>query len=148
MHPRTRDHLWSAIHTEAIAAVQYELDAEQARRHGKAVLAQCFDRLAAAKRDHLEGLVTLGKLLGSGAENLRRALDDERFEAETVYQDRARSAAGYGDGEVAERFLQIAAEERRYREVLLSALRQLEEGAAGAPTVGEAMIARGAVPAR
>jgi len=65
-------------------------------------------------------------LISTEAENLHLAIDEEAYQADTMYRDFAAQAAALGDHAAAERFQRLGQDERRNRDEFLTALRMLD----------------------
>jgi rubrerythrin len=127
MDTTTQQALTTALHGEAFAYARYSLFAAAARDRGDYRLASLFDGLANVElREHFKDLAELAGLVGSDADNLVTALQDENQEIEVTYPSFARHARQVGDEAVARRFDEIAEDERVHAQTLESELEALE----------------------
>ena len=117
--------LEEAIQHESLDAARYTLFAQQARERGNQELAAVFERVANRERtEHIQRLAALsgGEVVVDPAEqkaelakvmnqsdeaNLRDAMRNERFQANTMRSDMVNRAIKYGDIEAAETFLNV-----------------------------------------
>ncbi|HZC31471.1 MAG TPA: ferritin family protein [Gaiellaceae bacterium] len=117
----------AALQGEAFAYARYSLFAAAARERGAVRLASLFDGLAAVELDeHFAELADLAGLVGSDADNLRVALEDENTEAAATYPRYAAEARARGDAAAAERFAELAEDELGHAKTLEGALERLE----------------------
>lgn len=127
MDGKTHENVISALYGEAFAYARYSLFAEAARAGGDERLASLFDGLAAVElKEHFAELAELADLVSTDTENLRAALHDENLEVETMYPQFAAQARAAGETAVAERFEEIAGDEREHEKSLEAALERLE----------------------
>lgn len=127
MDVRTRENLLTALHGEAFAYARYSLFAAAARAEGDERAATLFEGLAAVElHEHYAELAELAGLVGTTADNLRAAIQDENDEVETSYPSFAEKARAAGDTAAAERFTEIAGDEREHMKALEEALERLE----------------------
>lgn len=125
--PQTRDNLLAALHGEAFAYARYRLFADAAREGDDERLAALFDGLSAVElHEHFAELAELVGLIGTDAENLVAALTDENMEVEAMYPLFATQAEAAGQKAAAERFAEIADDEREHAKALETALERLE----------------------
>ncbi|WP_348651308.1 ferritin family protein [Micromonospora sp. WMMD1128] len=75
-------------------------------------------------------------LVRSDAENLRKSIDGEVYEATTMYPSFSRQAASVGEDEAADLFAEIAHDEARHASAFLLALVDLELGGTGGEQQG------------
>lgn len=127
MHPQTRENLLRAMRREAFAFARYMLCAVQARQHGRPEVADLFEKVARQEYfEHFaEQALDLG-LVSTEAENLHLAIEEEAYEADTMYRQFEAQADAAGDHAAAERFRRLAQDERRNRDEFLAALRALD----------------------
>ena len=124
----TQEDLSKAMHGEAFAYAQYLLFADHARRQGDTELAALFENTAKTERfEHFAEEARLAGLVGSDAENLRKAIAGESYEAATMYPGFARAARAHGDSAAAERFTEIGQDEAKHRDAFRAALARLEK---------------------
>jgi rubrerythrin len=127
MDKQTYDNVLTALQGEAFAHARYVLFATAARERGDEWLASMFDGIAAAElREHFAELAALAGLVGADADNIRSALQDEKLEVETRYPEFAEQARAAGHEAVAERFAEMAEDEREHERTLQEALERLE----------------------
>ena len=83
MDAQTHENVLAALHGEAFAYARYRLFAAAARKREDYRLAAMFDGIAGAERDeHFAELAELAGLVGTDADNIRTALQDENEEVE------------------------------------------------------------------
>lgn len=127
MDAQTFENLVSAMQREAYAHARYLIFAAAARRRGDERLAAMFEGIAAAElHEHFAELAELTGVVGTDAENLRAAILDENFEVEWKYPQFADQARAAGEVAVAERFAEMAEDEREHEKTLEGALESLE----------------------
>jgi rubrerythrin len=127
MNVRTRKSVEAALTGEALAALRYQLFAQQARREGYGQVAELFASAGNTERkEHFKELAALIGLVGGTHENLRAALLGEVTEHRTLYPRFAALAREDGDDEVAARFVELAADEHEHADRLRTALEELE----------------------
>jgi rubrerythrin len=103
-----------------------ELFAAAARKRGNEELASMFEGIAAVElQEHFAELAGLAGLVGADADHIRAAVQAERVEVEWTYPRLADQARGAGDFEVAERFAEIAEDEREHEISLEQALERV-----------------------
>jgi rubrerythrin len=101
--------------------------AAAARKQGEMRLASMFDGIAAVElQEHFEALAQLADLVGTDTDNVRTAIVDENREVEVTYPSFAEQARAAGELEVAERFEEMAEDEREHEKTLEQALELLE----------------------
>lgn len=124
---QSRDNLRAALYGEAFAHARYTLFAAAARERGDERLASLFDGLAATElHEHFAELATLAGLVGTDADNVAAAIQDENAEVEEVYPRYANEARAAGQHALADRFAEIAEDERAHEDALETALERLE----------------------
>ena len=127
MDAQTYDNVVAALHGEAYAHARYLLFAATARKGGDERLASMFEGIAAVELlEHFAELAELAGLVGADADNLRSAIRDENLEVEEMYPRFAEQARAFGALAVAERFEEIAEDEREHEKTLEQALERLE----------------------
>jgi rubrerythrin len=127
MDARTYENVLTAMRGEAVAYARYLLFAAAARRSGELRLASMFEGIGAVElQEHFAQLADLAGLVGTDADNVRAALVDENREVEETYPKFARMAFAAGDFAVAERFEEMAEDEREHEERLQQVLERLE----------------------
>jgi rubrerythrin len=103
------------------------LFAAAARKGGDERLASMFEGIAAVElQEHFAELAELADLVGTDADNLRTAIQDENLEVEAKYPQFAEQARAAGQVAVAERFTEMAEDEREHERTLEQALERLE----------------------
>jgi rubrerythrin len=112
---------------EAYAFATYLLYATQARKHGRAEIAQLFEQVAHEEYfgHFVEQALEVG-VIGMEAENLHLTIEEEAFEAEVMYRDFQAQAEAVGDHAAAQRFQRLREDERRNRDQFLAVLRALD----------------------
>lgn len=127
MNSRTRLNIEAALAGEALAALRYQLFADQAEQEGYERVAELFARAGQRDRkDHFRELAALVGLIGSTRENLRTAIAGEVTEHRSLYPRFASQALQDNDRQVAERFEELGADEHRHAERLRDALEEME----------------------
>ncbi len=126
MNPRTEQNLLAAMKDDAFTYAKYLLFAEQARRNGKPVLAELFEKIAHTKlHKHFAQEATFARLVRSDSDNLSEALQGESGEIDHTYRRYARQAEADGDLAVAQLFDELRNDEIGHREAFTGALREL-----------------------
>ena len=119
----TRENMLAAMHGEAFAYARYSLFAKAARENGDSHLAGLFDGLAEVElHEHFAELAELAGIVGSDADNLKAAIQDEDHEVEVTYPYYSDQARTVRETAVAERFAEIAGDEREHMRALETAL--------------------------
>jgi rubrerythrin len=127
MDTTTYDALMRALHGEAFAYARYSLFAAAARERGDERLASLFVGMADVElHEHFAELAELAGIVGTDADNLLTALQDENEEIEVTYPEFARRARQRGDEAVARRFEEIVDDERAHAQAIESELEALE----------------------
>jgi rubrerythrin len=127
MDAQTYENVLAAMHGEAFAHAQYLVFAAAARKGGDDRLASMFEGIAAVElQEHFAELAELAGLVGTDADNLRAAIVDENREVEETYPLFAEQASAVGALAVAERFAEMAEDEREHEKTLEQALERLE----------------------
>jgi rubrerythrin len=127
MDTQTREMLVTAMHGEAFAYARYMLFANAARAGGDERLAALFEGMGNVElHEHFAELAELTQLVGSDADNVVAALQDENTEIEITYPSFAHRARSAGDEVVAARFEEIAEDERVHARALESELEAIE----------------------
>jgi len=127
MEAQTNENVFAALHGEAFAHARYLLFAAAARKRGSDRLASMFEGIAAVElQEHFAELAELAGLVGTDADNLRAAIQDENGEVEWTYPKFADEARAAGEVAVAERFAEMAEDEREHEKTLEQALESLE----------------------
>jgi len=127
MDAQTRENVFAALHGEAFAHARYSLYAAAARRSGDERLAAMLEGIAAVElHEHFEELAGLVGLVGTDADNLAVAIQDEGAEVEELYRSFAEQARLAGEEAVADRFEEIRGDEREHLKTLEGSLEQLE----------------------
>ena len=127
MDAQTYENVLTALRGEAVAHARYLLFATAARKRGEPRLASMFEGIAAVElQEHFDELAELAELVGTDADNIRAAIQDENLEVEWTYPKFAEQARSAGEVAVAERFEEMAEDEREHEKTLEGALEQLE----------------------
>lgn len=127
MNGRTRMNIEAALAGEAMAALRYQLFAEQAKHEGLPQIADLFRSVGRQERtEHFRELAADFGLIGTTRDNLRLAVLGEVAEHRTLYPEFARLARQDGDESVATRFEELGADEREHAEMLRKALEDLD----------------------
>jgi rubrerythrin len=86
-----------------------------------------FEGIAAVElQEHFTELADLAGLVGADADNIRAAIPDENLEVEVMYPRFAEQARAAGEIAVAERFAEMAEDEREHEKTLEQVLERLE----------------------
>jgi rubrerythrin len=127
MDAQTYENVVAALHGEAFAHARYLLFATAARKRGDARLASMFEGIAAVElQEHFAELAEFAGLVGADTDNIRAAIQDENLEVEATYPQFAGQALAAGEHAVAERFFEMAEDEREHEKTLEQALERLE----------------------
>lgn len=119
--------LFAAMQSEAFACARYAQFAEAARAGGDERLAALFDGLAHVDlTEHFAKLAELARLVGSDADNLAAAVQEENTVAETTYREYARRARAAGEPDVERLFDELAAEAGSHARALEDELEAIE----------------------
>lgn len=124
---QTEQNVRAALHGEAYAHARYLLFAAAARRRGNHRLASMFEEIAAVElQEHFAELAKIAGLVGTDSDNIRAAIQDENLEVEWTYPKFADHARSARELAVAERFAEMAEDEREHEKTLEQALARLE----------------------
>jgi rubrerythrin len=127
MDSQTHQNVLTALHAEAFAHARYLLFAAAARQRGDERLASMLEGIAIVElQEHFAELAELSGLVGADADNIRAAIQDENLEVEARYPQFAEQARSAGQTAVAERFEEMANDEREHERTLEQALERLE----------------------
>jgi rubrerythrin len=127
MDAQTYENVLAALRGEAVAHARYQLFAAAARKQGEERLASMFEGISAVElQEHFAELAELAGVVGTDADNLRASILDENRAVEETYPRFAEQARAAGELAVAERFEEIAEDEREHEKALEQALEQLE----------------------
>ena len=119
----TKQDLLTAMKDEAFSHLRYKLFAEQARGNGNAVLADLFDKIAAAELDkHFKVQAQIFGLVKSDKENLSSAISDEYLETMKMYAGMAKRADAAGDNAIAQHFATAATDEGEHHKAFKAML--------------------------
>lgn len=115
MNSQTYENVVTALRAEAFAHARYLLFAEAARKRGNEPLATTFEGIATVElHEHFAELAELLGLVGADEDNVRTAIEDESLEVEAKYPQFAEQARAAGEVVVAERFAEMAEDEREH----------------------------------
>jgi rubrerythrin len=127
MDAQTYENVLTAMRGEAAAHARYLLFAAAARKRGEDRLASMFEGIAAVElQEHFAELAELAGLVGTDADNIAAAIQDENLEVEATYPRFAEQARAAGELAVAERFEEMAEDEREHEKTLEQVLERLE----------------------
>jgi rubrerythrin len=127
MPDQNRENLLIALRGEAFAFVTYSLYAERARQEGHDEVAAVFESAARQERtEHFAEIAKLYGLIGTTESNLQTAIQGETRETNHIYPGFAAAARAVGANDVAERFEEIAKDERKHADKFTSLLRSLQ----------------------
>ncbi|MEV4670545.1 MULTISPECIES: ferritin family protein [Actinomadura] len=128
---RTLRNLETAMRGEAFANAKYTLYAEHAKARNPK-LARLFQRAAAVElTEHFAGEAVLAGFVHNTADNLRRSIAGETYEATKMYPGFARTARAEGDRKAARLFTEIAGDEAAHARAFKRALRHLHDRRGG-----------------
>lgn len=128
LNSKTKKNLHTAMKGEAFAYVKYMLFAEQARKNGHPEIADLFENTAKTERfEHFAEEAELAGLIGTDEENLRNAIEGEKYESTTMYRDFADEARSFEDHAAAERFEEIRQDEAKHKAMFEAALQKLKQ---------------------
>ncbi|MFF9482771.1 ferritin family protein [Streptomyces sp. NPDC014733] len=137
MHPlrsRTLTDLDTAMRGEAYAYSSYSLFADQAAKQGLPAVKDLFRRTAKTELDeHFTEEAAMRGLVGGDADNLRAAIEGERYESLSMYPTFAKQAKQDGDSAAAELFGEIARDEAKHHAAFEKALEAVRTGKGGIP---------------
>ncbi|QYC40241.1 Rubrerythrin [Nonomuraea coxensis DSM 45129] len=132
--PQTQKDLEQSMRGEAFANAAYRLYAAQAERENLPSVARLFERTADVELgEHFREEAALSGLVRGDAENLRAAAAGETYESRRMYPGFARESETGGDSRAAERFSEIARDERGHAKAFGAALRAVESGRGAVP---------------
>ena len=125
---KTEENLMAAFTGESKARNRYSLYADFARREGYHYIAKILE--VTAENVIYHALEELKLLIGrrTTAENLKEAIEGERFEAEEMYPQFAREAEVEGDTSAEILFAQISKIEKGHKERFQKLLGMVEAG--------------------
>lgn len=127
MDAQTELNVRAALQGEAFAHARYLLFAAAARKRGSNELAKLLEGIAEVElQEHFAELAALAGMGGTDVENIREAIRDENLESDWTYPKFADQARAVGDIEVAERFAEIAADEREHEKTLEQVLERAQ----------------------
>ncbi len=123
MNEETRRNDQAAMEGEAMAYARYRLSAESARANGHEALATLFEETADVElHEHFVELAELASAFTDDEANLVDAAEGERHESASLYPRFAEQAAAAGEIAAAERFEELAEDERRHLQAFEHAL--------------------------
>jgi len=118
----TEKNIQSAFSGECQAYRKYNLYAAKAEEEGLPEIAKLFRGIAEEEVHHAAEHAELSGLVKSTKENLMAAINGERYESEEMYPGFAEVAKKEGNEKAADRFSEIAGDEKehlkRYQEAL------------------------------
>jgi rubrerythrin len=124
---RSRKNLLEAMRGEAFAFAKYRFFAEQARKNGRAELAELFDKIAEQEfYEHFAEEAELLGLVGTDEQDLNHAIAGESYEVDTMYKKFAEEAKADGDEAVGHRFEEIRHDEAGHQLAFEEALIKLQ----------------------
>jgi Rubrerythrin len=127
MNTETRENVLAAMHGEAFAYARYTLFAAAARDVGDQKLAATLEGIASVElHEHFAELAELIGFVGSDADNLATAIQEESAEVEETYRAFAEQARAVGEQAAAARFDEICADELEHLKTLETAMEELE----------------------
>ena len=123
---QTEKNLWEAFAGESQARNKYTYYASVAQRDGFEQIADLF--LKTAENERVHAWVWFNELggIGTTAENLEAAADGENYEWTDMYDGFAKTAEEEGFPELAEKFRNVAAVEKRHEERYRALLKRVE----------------------
>jgi rubrerythrin len=120
--PEGREALKTAMLDEAFAAAKFKLFAEQARRSGKKELAHLMEVASNMEYGHFLRWAELYRLVGTDAQNVRAAVNDEINDDVKLYDRLASEAKARGENGLAEHFEQVKVQEQKQEEAFKRAV--------------------------
>ncbi len=127
MDTQTRENVLAAMHGEAFAHARYTLFAAAARETGDRTVAATLEGIASVElHEHFTELAELIGFVGSDADNLTSAIQEESAEVEETYRSFAEQARAAGEDAVAARFDEIREDELEHLKTLETVLERLE----------------------
>jgi rubrerythrin len=125
---KTEENLLTAFTGESKARNKYASYAEIARKEGYRYVARIFDETSENEKFH--ALEELNLLLGerTTAQNLREAIEAEKYESEEMYPKFAQEAEVEGNRQAEILFVQIAKIEKEHRARFEKLLYMVEDG--------------------
>jgi len=112
---KTEKNLWAAFEGESQARNKYDYFAKVARKEGYLYIAKLFEETAINEMQHAKDEFKFLKGIGNTIENLKAAIEGERYEHEEMYPEFAKTAEEEGFKDIAELFRQIAKVEQEHR---------------------------------
>lgn len=126
--PKTKKNLEEAFAGESMARNKYTYYSSIAKKAGLVQIANFFEETANNEKEHAKLWARALGLLGITEENLKSAMEGERYENSEMYARMEQEALSEGHQEIAEQFKRIAevelAHEIRYSKLLVN----LKEG--------------------
>jgi len=118
----TEKNLMAAFAGESQARNKYDYFAKVARKEGYLYIAKIFEETAINEMQHAKDEFKFLNGIGNTIENLKEAIEGEKYETDEMYPEFAKKAEEEGYPEIAELFRQIAKVEKehmkRYEELL------------------------------
>lgn len=119
---KTEQNLWTAFAGESQARNKYTYFASKAKKDGYVQISKIFEETAANEKEHAEIWFKLLNGIGTTAENLEAAAQDENYEWTEMYATMAKEAREEGFDHIAFLFEEVAKIEKehedRYRRLL------------------------------
>ena len=123
---QTEKNLWEAFAGESQARNKYTYFASQAKKDGFEQISDLFIVTANNEKEHAKMWFKELGGIGTTAENLEAAAEDENFEWTDMYEGFAKTADEEGFHELAEKFRGVAAIEKRHEERYRALLHNVE----------------------
>ena len=125
---KTEENLKVAFAGESQARNKYDYFAKVARKEGFHYIAKIFEETAENEMQHAKDEFKLLKGIGSTAENLKTAINGERYEHTEMYPTFAKDAEEEGNSEAVKLFKEIAEVEKHHEERYKKLLEMVENG--------------------
>ncbi|MDR0684520.1 MAG: rubrerythrin family protein [Spirochaetaceae bacterium] len=126
---KTEQNLRTAFAGESQARGKYFYFATKAKEEGHAQIARVFEETGNNEYEHAKIWFKYLDGIGGTADNLKAAAAGENYEATDMYVNFAKTAKEEGFSEIAERFEQIAAIEKRHEARYKKLLENIGKGA-------------------
>jgi rubrerythrin len=125
---KTKENLAAAFAGESQARNKYTYFAAVARKEGYNYIARIFEETADNEKRHAKDEYLLLEGLGDTADCLKKAIEGEDYETQTMYPDFAKAAEEEGEMAAAALFNQIAKVEAHHRDRYKALLEMVKSG--------------------
>jgi len=123
---KTEQNLLNAYKGESEARNKYTYFASKAKKEGFVQISKIFEETANNEKEHAKVWFKLINKIGSTEENLKNAIENEKYEAEIMYPTFAREAKEEGFDDIAHLFNEISKIEMEHHNRYFSLLNNLE----------------------